>query len=55
MIMINSADNNKKINVDGINKTTILALDEFDDMLNNPKKYKRYSSFKEVIEDIIQK
>ena len=34
------------------NKTTIEALNEYDEMKNNKEKYKRYSSFKDILEEI---
>ena len=36
------------IRIDVPNKTTIEALDEFDEMKKNKKKYKRYDSSKEL-------
>lgn len=35
------------------NEVTIAAMDEFDDMMKHPDKYKRYSSFKEVIDEVL--
>jgi len=34
------------------NKETIAAMNEIDKMRTNPKKYKRYSSFKELMNDV---
>lgn len=35
------------------NETTRLALDEYEEMKNNPKKYKRYKSFADVLKETI--
>lgn len=35
------------------NKTTRLALEEYNEMLNNPEKYKRYSTFKEALDEVL--
>lgn len=35
------------------NETTIAAMDEYYEMKNNPEKYKRYSSFKEALNEVI--
>ena len=34
------------------NEETKLALAEYDEMIKNPEKYKRYDSFKEAMEDV---
>ena len=34
------------------NKTTVKAIRELNEMESNPKKYKRYDSFGEIIKDI---
>ena len=34
------------------NKETLAAFDEFEEMKNNKEKYKRYSSFSDILEDI---
>ena len=36
------------------NKETIEALKEYEEMKNNPEKYKRYSSFKEAMKDVFE-
>ena len=33
------------------NAETIAALEEAEEMLNNPEKYKRYATFREALED----
>ena len=52
----------KAVSVDGIpfevkrdipNSETIEALEEYTEMKNNPKKYKRYSSFDQVIKEVL--
>lgn len=35
------------------NETTRLALAEYDEMKNNPKKYKRYSSLKDALKEVL--
>lgn len=35
------------------NETTKLALAEYDEMKNNPEKYKRYSSFDDVLNEVL--
>jgi len=35
------------------NAETIAALAEYDEMLSNPKKYKRYSSFKDAVNEVL--
>lgn len=35
------------------NAETIAALHEFDEMLEHPEKYKRYASFKDAMEDVL--
>lgn len=35
------------------NAETIAALQEFDEMLEHPEKYKRYASFKDAMEDVL--
>lgn len=35
------------------NATTIAAMDEFEEMKKNPKAYKRYSSFKEALNEVL--
>lgn len=32
---------------------TMSALNEFDEMIKHPEKYKRYASFKEAMEDVL--
>ena len=34
------------------NKTTIKALQELDRMIKHPEEYKRYNSFKEILDEI---
>ena len=34
------------------NEETLKALAEYEEMKNNPEKYKRYSSFKEILEEL---
>lgn len=34
------------------NKTTLSALEEYEEMKNNPAKYKRYSTFKEALKEV---
>ena len=41
-----------ELTVETPNRETIDALQEFDEMINNPEKYKRYSSFSEAIDKI---
>ena len=36
------------------NKETMEALKEYEEMKNNPEKYKRYSSFKEAMKDVFE-
>jgi len=35
------------------NDVTVIAMDEFDEMMKNPSKYKRYSSFKNALKDVL--
>lgn len=35
------------------NEETLKALDEFREMKNNPQKYKRYASFKEAMNEVL--
>ena len=35
------------------NAETIAALQEFNEIIEHPEKYKRYSSFKEAMEDVL--
>ncbi len=35
------------------NSTTIVALNEYEEMKRNPTKYKRYASFDDALEDIL--
>ncbi|MDO4921924.1 MAG: type II toxin-antitoxin system RelB/DinJ family antitoxin [Phascolarctobacterium sp.] len=35
------------------NAETIAALQEFDEMIEHPEKYKRYASFKDAMEDVL--
>lgn len=35
------------------NDTTILALEEYDEMKNDPEKYKRYSSFNDALKEVL--
>lgn len=35
------------------NQTTIKAMDEFEEMKKNPDAYKRYSSFKEALNEVL--
>lgn len=35
------------------NSATLSAMDEYDDMLSHPEKYKRYSSFRDALEEVI--
>lgn len=35
------------------NDTTILALKEYDEMKNDPEKYKRYSSFNDALKEVL--
>ncbi len=35
------------------NEATILALSEYEEMKNNPKKYKRYDSFEDVLKEML--
>ena len=36
-----------------VNSETMAAVGEYYDMLNNPAEYKRYSSFAEAMEDVL--
>jgi DNA-damage-inducible protein J len=36
------------------NATTIAALNEYEEMKNNPAAYKRYSSFKEAMNEVLE-
>lgn len=36
-----------------VNSETLAAVGEYYDMLNNPAEYKRYGSFAEVMEDVL--
>lgn len=40
------------LKLDTPNKETIDALNEFDEMKNDKEKYKRYASFKDIMEEI---
>lgn len=35
------------------NETTIAALNEYDEMRNNPDKYKRYDSFEDALNEVL--
>lgn len=35
------------------NDVTVIAMEEFNEMIKNPSKYKRYSSFKDALKDIL--
>ena len=35
------------------NQTTVDAMDEYDEMEKHPEKYKRYSTFKEAMKDVL--
>ncbi|MCH5351052.1 MAG: type II toxin-antitoxin system RelB/DinJ family antitoxin [Clostridiales bacterium] len=35
------------------NSVTVAALEEFDDVVSNPDKYKRYSSFTDVLNEVL--
>ncbi|MDO4218673.1 MAG: type II toxin-antitoxin system RelB/DinJ family antitoxin [Synergistaceae bacterium] len=35
------------------NSTTIVALNEYEEMKRNPAKYKRYASFDDALEDVL--
>lgn len=41
-----------EINGELYNEETVSALMEFQEMINNPEKFKRYNSFKELLEEI---
>lgn len=40
------------LKIDSINQTTLNALKEYEEMINHPDKYKKYSSFEEAMKDI---
>ena len=40
-----------ELTVETPNRETMAALQEFDEMMNNPDKYKRYSSFSEAMDE----
>ncbi len=35
------------------NETTEIAMNEYNEMKNNPQKYKRYSSFREAMNEVL--
>lgn len=35
------------------NSVTIAALDEYDEMVNHPEKYKRYASFGDALKEVL--
>lgn len=35
------------------NSVTVEAMKEYDEMLNHPEKYKRYSTFKEAMDEVL--
>ena len=37
------------------NEETIAAMEEWSEMMTNPKKYKRYKSFADVMKDVLGK
>ena len=41
-----------EISTDLFNEDTIKAFNEFEEMRNNPDKYSRYNSFKELLEEL---
>ena len=51
--LIGSASYKKKHKREIPNQTTINALNEFYEMKEHPEKYKRYSSFKEAMNEVL--
>lgn len=41
-----------RIGKDFPNETTVAALNEYSEMKNNKEKYKRYSSFSEILDEV---
>ena len=36
------------------NSVTLAAMDEYEEMVKNPKKYKRYSTFKDAMREVLE-